>query len=92
MSDAPLAFISSRHWRYAHTMPDWPHEYTVKAWRHDETEEFVAFCQLIDGHGIVEPWPPPPAIPRYHTTTTWSSGDTSIGRWGRGVISIPPRR
>ena len=66
MHDAVLAFISSRHWRYAGTMPDWPHEYTVKSWRPDEIDEFIAFCRLIQTQGTVEPWPPPPDTPRYH--------------------------
>lgn len=30
-------FIGIRHWRYAKTMPQWPHEYTVR--RYDDPEE-----------------------------------------------------
>ena len=66
MHNAALSFIASRPWRYARTMPDWPHEYTVRSWRPDEIEEFVEFCQVIETWGIVEAWPPPPATPRYH--------------------------
>ncbi len=54
------AFIRSVDWRYAKTMPDWPHEYTVRAWRSEPDDQFVAFCRLISTEGRVEPWPPPP--------------------------------
>jgi hypothetical protein len=30
-------FIVTRHWRYAKTMPQWPHEYTVR--RFDDPQE-----------------------------------------------------
>lgn len=46
-------------------MPDWPHEYTVKAWRPELSERFEAFCRLIQGAGVVEPWPPPPSAAVY---------------------------
>ena len=65
MDQRPHHFIESRRWQYARTMPDWPHEYTVKDWKPEESAEFVAFCQVIQTQGSVEPWPPPPASPRY---------------------------
>jgi hypothetical protein len=43
-----IQFIGTRHWRYAKTMPQWPHEYTVRRFddpREDQGlfEEAVAF-------------------------------------------------
>lgn len=66
MDDPMLDFISSRRWTYAKTMPDWPHEYTVKSWLPQRADEFIEFCQAIHDRGIVEPWPPPPAVAIYH--------------------------
>ena len=64
--DAARIYIETVRWKFASTMPDWPHEYTVKAWRPEMTAEFEAFCQLIADEGFVEPWPPAPAKPIYH--------------------------
>lgn len=64
--DAAGAYIDSVRWKFASTMPDWPHEYTVKAWRPELSAAFEAFCRLIRAEGFVEPWPPAPAQPIYH--------------------------
>jgi hypothetical protein len=66
MDTTAADFIEARRWRFASTMPDWPHEYTVKSWAPDEPDAFVAFCELIQERGAVEPWPPLPAEPLYH--------------------------
>ena len=42
-------------------MPKWPHEYTVKGWRLDLASAFEAFVHVVEQHGTVEVWPPPPA-------------------------------
>jgi hypothetical protein len=63
---AARAYIATVRWKFAKTMPDWPHEYTIKEWRPELASEFEAFCQLIKDEGFVEPWPPPPARPIYH--------------------------
>jgi hypothetical protein len=64
--DEASRFIAEVRWQFAATMPDWPHEYTVKAWRPEGADQFVQFCRLIAARGVVEPWPPAPAKPRYH--------------------------
>jgi hypothetical protein len=64
--EAAREYITTVRWQFARTMPQWPHEYTVKAWRPDLVDEFEAFCRLIENHGVIEPWPPPPARARYH--------------------------
>lgn len=53
-------FIRMRQWRFAKTMPQWPHEYTVR--RHDDPaedqklfEEAVAF---VRAHGEVRTFEP----------------------------------
>ncbi len=58
---ALLSYIDGVEWRYAKTMPDWPHEYTVKAWRLDLARVFETFCHALEEHGVVVVWPPPPA-------------------------------
>jgi hypothetical protein len=64
--DAARAYIEEVRWKFAVTMPDWPHEYTVKAWRPELAARFEAFCRLIKAEGVVEPWPPAPDRPIYH--------------------------
>ena len=59
-------YVGAACWQFAKTMPDWPHEYTVKSWDRELGTEFEAFCQFIEDHGAVEPWPPSPAEPIYH--------------------------
>jgi len=37
-------FISKARWRYAKTMPKWPHEYTVRDWNDEaEFEDFIRY-------------------------------------------------
>jgi hypothetical protein len=64
--DAASAYLATVRWKFASTMPDWPHEYTVKTWRPELATDFEAFCWLIRAQGFVEPWPPAPARPIYH--------------------------
>ncbi|PZS16719.1 MAG: hypothetical protein DLM57_09880 [Pseudonocardiales bacterium] len=59
-------YIDAVSWKFASTMPDWPHEYTVKEWRPELATQFKAFCSLIRRVGTVLPWPPPPDRPVYH--------------------------
>lgn len=65
-TDAAHAYIEKVRWRFAKTMPQWPHEYTVRDWRTDLDGDFVAFAELIRGQGVVKPWPRDAATPRYH--------------------------
>jgi hypothetical protein len=59
-------YVDDVRWRFAKTMPEWPHEYTIKAWRPELSAAFESFCQLILDEGVVEPWPPAPDRPIYH--------------------------
>lgn len=59
-------YIAQVRWRYAKTMPDWPHEYTIKAWRPEMSGAFEQLCRLIQDEGQVAAWPPPPAAAIYH--------------------------
>ncbi len=81
-ADDSVAFIAEVDWRFAKTMPQWPHEYTVREWRPDLARKFFDFVALIRRDGIVKPWPRDAAIPRYrHTYLTldgweyWSMGE-----------------
>ena len=58
-------YVAEVSWRFAKTMPQWPHEYTVRAWRPDLEEGFCAFASLIRTEGVVKPWPRDAAMPRY---------------------------
>jgi hypothetical protein len=53
-------FTEVRHWRYAKTMPQWPHEYTVRKFQDAEEEQAlfeqaVAFIRARGEHRIFEP-------------------------------------
>ena len=59
-------YVATVRWKFASTMPDWPHEYTVKSWRPDLADDFEQFSRLVLDSGIQRPWPPPPAAPIHH--------------------------
>lgn len=80
-AQAAQDFIAEVRWRFAKTMPDWPHEYTVKAWRPDLVPAFEAFCRHLEEEGEVRAWPPPPAVAVYRNRylevgahTYWAMG------------------
>jgi hypothetical protein len=50
------AYIKSVEWRFAKTMPQWPHFYTVLEWNPNLAAEFFYFAYLIHKHGYVDPW------------------------------------
>lgn len=39
-------FVETRHWVFAKTMPQWPHEYTVRSFQ-DQKEEQTIFEQAV---------------------------------------------
>jgi hypothetical protein len=55
------AFIGSVEWRYAWTMPKWPHCYNVLEWNPDKKRGFFELVHAILEHGYREAWPRPPA-------------------------------
>lgn len=66
--DDARGYIAAVRWRFAKTMPQWPHEYTFREWRPDIETGFVRFVALIRRDGIVKPWPAEAAVPRYRHT------------------------
>ena len=60
------AYIAEVRWKFAGTMPQWPHEYTVRDWRPDLDEDFARMVALIRREGVVKPWPRDSTAPRYH--------------------------
>jgi hypothetical protein len=46
-------FVSKRNWRYARTMPQWPHEYTVRRFDDPQDEQvlFEAAVRFIRSQG-----------------------------------------
>jgi hypothetical protein len=80
--DDARAYIDEVFWKFASTMPQWPHEYTVLRWRPEHEETFRAFVALIRTDGVVKPWPADSPTPRYHHTCLaidgwdyWTMGD-----------------
>ncbi len=61
-------YIIGARWKFAKTMPQWPHEYTIRGWALDREHEFVAFVGLIRRGGEVRPWPRDAQHPRYTHT------------------------
>lgn len=64
--DDARAYIDAVRWRFAKTMPQWPHEYTVSKWQPELHHNFLRFVALIRTDGVVKPWPADSPIPRYH--------------------------
>jgi hypothetical protein len=58
-------YIARVRWRFARTMPEWPHWYTVRQWRPDLVADFEAFATLIRRVGVVKPWPRDAVQPTY---------------------------
>ena len=44
-------FIDYARWKYASTMPEFPHEYIVREWYPDDEEEFEIFVRYIREYG-----------------------------------------
>lgn len=65
-NDDARTYIAKVRWQFAASMPQWPHEYTVLKWRQDLEPEFFAFVSLIRSDGMVKPWHPDSATPRYN--------------------------
>lgn len=40
-------FIHTSQWRFAKTMPHWPHEYVVREWRPEEEQIFERLVKFI---------------------------------------------
>jgi hypothetical protein len=55
LADARL-YVKLVRWKFAETMPQWPHEYTVKTWQPELSQRFESFCALILREGIVIPY------------------------------------
>ena len=49
------AYIQSVEWRFAKTMPQWPHFYTIFEWNQDKAAEYYYFAYLIHQHGVIIP-------------------------------------
>lgn len=59
-------FVAQVRWRFAATMPKWPHEYTVREWERSREEDFESFVRLIRECGETRPWPRGARVPKYH--------------------------
>ena len=89
MSTSELMYVAFVEWRYAVTMPEWPHEYTIKTWRPELFAEFESFCRIIVDNGTVEPWPPPPASPIYHNHYLVIANHKYWAMGPRGDLDLP---
>lgn len=49
-------YIQSVEWRFAKTMPQWPHFYTIFDWNPDKRVDFYYFAYLIQKYGSIDPW------------------------------------
>jgi len=76
------AFIEAVEWRYAKTMPQWPHYYNVLRWNPDKREGFYKLVDAIFNHGYKEPWPRPPEKP-IRTVTYFN-----VDGWRYWVMSV----
>jgi len=82
-TDDACAYIAKVRWQFAKTMPQWPHEYTVREWREDLQPEFFGLVLLIRREGVVKPWPPEAAEPRYRHTYL------EVGGWEYWTMGEP---
>ena len=55
-ADVVEKFIAEVEWRFAKTMPQWPHWYVMKKWNPGRESEFVELVRLIFEKGRDEKW------------------------------------
>lgn len=55
-TDAVEKFIAEVKWRFAKTMPKWPHWYVMKQWNPGREAEFMELVRLIFKEGRDEKW------------------------------------
>jgi hypothetical protein len=55
-SDAVDRFVRVVDWRFARTMPQWPHWYVMKEWNPGRETEFMELVRRIFQEGRDEPW------------------------------------
>ena len=55
-TDAVEKFIAEVEWRFAKTMPQWPHWYVMKDWNPGREGEFMELVRRIFGEGRDEQW------------------------------------
>lgn len=51
------AYISAAEWRYAKSMPRWPHFYTMLEWDLARADGFGELMRALAEHGYDEWWP-----------------------------------
>ena len=54
--DRVAAFIDEVEWRFAKTMPQWPHWYVMKHWTPGREADFMELVRLVFAEGVLEPW------------------------------------
>lgn len=54
--DPVEAFVREVEWRFARTMPQWPHWYVMKPWNPGREEEFMELVRRVFEEGRDEPW------------------------------------
>lgn len=55
-ADAVEQFIAEVKWRFAKTMPQWPHWYVMEEWNSDREPEFRELVRRIFEEGRDEQW------------------------------------
>ena len=72
-ADTVEKFIAGVEWRFAKTMPQWPHWYVMKHWNPGREAEFMELVRLIFEEGQDEKW----GIGTEHERTVryYSAGD-----------------
>ena len=55
-TDAVDRFIAEVKWRYAKTMPRWPHWYVMKQWNPEREAEFMELVRLVFDEGSDQQW------------------------------------
>jgi len=75
LEDSASAFVAAHEWRYAKTMPKWPHWYVVRERCRDD-DEFLMFVRFIRQYGYDSKFQSSPR--RYldfQGYTYWTMGD-----------------
>lgn len=71
--DPVETFIAEVNWRFAKTMPQWPHWYVMEPWNPGREAEFRELVRRVFEEGQDEPWGQRPhrRIVRYYRLGEW---------------------
>ena len=84
-TDPVVKFIAEVRWRFAKTMPQWPHWYVMKYWNPGREPEFIELVRRIFEEGRDEQWGVGTAHIRVSSRSSSASVSSRVRRMSGGI-------